>query len=250
MTVKKPSDSSISVQAFAASADEQLVPVTNSLSYCVAAPHDDVDLQRLVHDPASATPPILASILPKLRIVVAAYLEKPHVKASEGPLLVFKKPPEPRRLFAASVEHEGEFFIFLAAKDEDIADYHDSLYYELATLAVGRADDELTGQFRTLLREELKGDVRGEVDDASWKLKDQLLSRQSDPASNTKTFQAYAQEAMIDTLTLYLHGLCCDLDVEAGPRQLPSRHLRRRLELLRELFPPPKGVVVFPEELP
>jgi alkanesulfonate monooxygenase SsuD/methylene tetrahydromethanopterin reductase-like flavin-dependent oxidoreductase (luciferase family) len=56
--------------------------------------------------------------------------------------------------------------------------------------------------------------------------------------------------AMIDTLTLYLHGLCCDLDVEAGPRQLPSRFLRRRLELLQGLFPPPSGIAVFPEELP
>jgi hypothetical protein len=250
MPAKTTAESSMSVQSFAASASEQMVPVTSALSYCVVAPQDDVDLQRLVHDPASATPPALASILPNLRIVVAAYLEKPHGKAGEGPLLVFKKPPQSRRLFAASVEHDGELFVFLAAKDEDVADYHDSLYYELATLAVDRSDGEVTGHYHALLRSELKGDVRGEVDDASWKLKDQLLSRQTDPARNTKLFQAYARESMIDTLTLYLHGLCCDLDVEAGPRQLPSGHLRKRLELLRELFPPPKGVVVFPEELP
>lgn len=250
MPVTKTSESSISVQSFAASAGEQLVPVTNSMSYCVVAAKDDVDLQRLIQDPASATPPVLATILPKLRIVIAAYMEKPHGKAAEGPLLVFKKPPESRRLFAASVEHKDEVFIFLAAKDEDVADYHDSLYYEIASLAVDRAGDEIISRYHTLLREELKADVRGEVDDASWKLKDQLLSRQADPARNTKTFQAYARESMVDTLTLYLHGLCCDLDVDSGPRQLPSGHLRKRLELLRELFPPPKGVAVFPEELP
>jgi hypothetical protein len=117
-------------------------------------------------------------------------------------------------------------------------------------LVVDRADEELTGQFYALLREELRNAVRGEVDDESWKLKDQLLSRQADPAKNTKAFRTYAREAMIDTLTLYLHGLCCDLDVEAGPRQLPSRFLRRRLELLRGLFPPPSGIAVFPEDLP
>jgi hypothetical protein len=55
---------------------------------------------------------------------------------------------------------------------------------------------------------------------------------------------------MIDTLTLYLHGLCCDLDVDAGPRQLPSRFLRRRLELLQGMFPPPAGIAVFPEDIP
>ena len=38
-------------------------------------------------------------------------------------------------------------------------------------------------------------------------------------------------------MTLYLHGLCCDIDVETGPRQLPSRHLRKRLEALKSLFP-------------
>ena len=131
-----------------------------------------------------------------------------------------------------------------------MADYHDALYYELATLVVDRAEEESTGQFYALLRDELRNEVRGEVDDQSWKLKDQLLSRQADPAKNTKGFRTYAREAMIDTLTLYLHGLCCDLDVEAGPRQLPSRFLRRRLELLQGLFPPPSGIAIFPEDLP
>ena len=59
----------------------------------------------------------------------------------------------------------------------------------------------------------------------------------------------YARQSLIDSLTLYLHGICCDIDVETGPRQLPSRHLRRRLELFHEIFPPPDGYVVFPEEV-
>ena len=64
-----------------------------------------------------------------------------------------------------------------------------------------------------------------------------------------KAFSEYARQSFIDTLTLYLHGICCDIDVDTGPRQLPSRYLRRRLMLLEELFPPPKGYVVFPEHL-
>jgi hypothetical protein len=50
-------------------------------------------------------------------------------------------------------------------------------------------------------------------------------------------------------LTLYLHGACCDIDVETGPRQMPGRYLRRRLELLISLFPPPEGYAVLPEHL-
>ena len=62
-------------------------------------------------------------------------------------------------------------------------------------------------------------------------------------------FRDYARQAFVDTLTLYLHGACCDIDVETGPRQMPSRYLRRRLELLMSLFPPPEGYAVLPEQL-
>ena len=44
-----------------------------------------------------------------------------------------------------------------------------------------------------------------------------------------------------------MHGICCDIDVETGPRQLPSRYLRKRLEVLLGLYPPPAGYAVFPE---
>ena len=139
--------------------------------------------------------------------------------------------------------------MFLAAKDEDVADYHDTLYNEIAMLIVSRAREEVVKRFSELVREELQAGVHGEIDDPSWKLKEQLLRRQSDPTRKTKLMRAYCEQALTDTLTLYLHGLCCDIDVEGGPRQLASTHMRRRLELLRELLPPPSGVALFPEEL-
>jgi hypothetical protein len=64
----------------------------------------------------------------------------------------------------------------------------------------------------------------------------------------SKAFKDYARQSFIDTVTLYLHGICCDIDVETGPRQLPSSYLRKRLKLLRTLYPPPKGYHVFPDE--
>ena len=54
--------------------------------------------------------------------------------------------------------------------------------------------------------------------------------------------------SLLVQFSLYLHGICCDIDVEPGPRQLPSRYLRKRLVLLEELYPPPEGYVVFPED--
>jgi hypothetical protein len=60
----------------------------------------------------------------------------------------------------------------------------------------------------------------------------------------------YILQAIQDTLTLYLHGLCCDIDVDPNPRQLGSRYLRRRLELLSEIYPPNPGHLVFPAPPP
>jgi hypothetical protein len=87
------------------------------------------------------------------------------------------------------------------------------------------------------------------VDQEGWRLKESLMRRQTNLRRETKLFREYARQAFVDTLTLYLHGICCDIDVEPGPRQLPSRHLRKRLTLLQSLYPPPTGSAVFPEEI-
>ena len=61
--------------------------------------------------------------------------------------------------------------------------------------------------------------------------------------------ERYRRQALEDTLALYLHGLCCDIDIEVGPKQLPSKHVRKRLLALKEQLPPPDGVALFPEDL-
>ena len=76
-----------------------------------------------------------------------------------------------------------------------------------------------------------------------------LRRRQKKFARDSKLFRDYARQALTDTLVLYLHGICCDIDVEAGPRMLPSRHLRKRLDVFYELFPPPQGYAIFPEQV-
>jgi hypothetical protein len=78
-------------------------------------------------------------------------------------------------------------------------------------------------------------------------MKQALLRRETNARKEGKVFRDYARQSFIDTLTLYLHGICCDIDVETGPRQLPSRYLRKRLSALHDLYPPPSGYAVFPE---
>jgi len=107
--------------------------------------------------------------------------------------------------------------------------------------------DDVETRYIRVLRDELSADVHGEVDEPSWRLKQAM--RRSQNVRNGKAFREYARQSFADTLTLYLHGICCDIDVDTGPRQLPSRYLRKRLLLLEELFAPPPGYAVFPEQL-
>jgi hypothetical protein len=132
-------------------------------------------------------------------------------------------------------------------KDVVVADYHYQLYSALAGLMAERWSQEVQERFFRTIREELSADVHGEVDERSWHLKQALQRRQANVRKETKLFREYARQSFEDTLTLYLHGTCCDIDVETGPRQLPSRYLRKRLNVLFNLYPPPDGYAVFPE---
>jgi hypothetical protein len=134
-----------------------------------------------------------------------------------------------------------------ALKDQEVAEYHYRFYHLLATLMGEHWTDSMETVYARLLHEELNADVHGEVDEPSWRMKQAL--RRSKSVRGGKGFRDYARQSFIDTLTLYLHGICCDIDVDTGPRQLPSRYLRRRLLALEELFPPPAGYAVFPEQL-
>jgi hypothetical protein len=135
-----------------------------------------------------------------------------------------------------------------AFKEQDVAEYHYRLYRRLATLVADNLPAPAWDGYKTAIREELNHGVHGEVDEESWQAKQALLRRQNGVKRDTRLFEEYTRQSFIDTLTLYLHGICCDIDVETGPRQLPSRHLRKRLNFFKALYPPPDGYAVFPED--
>lgn len=255
-----PSSSKIPVGTLVAQCHSQMVPINKSFSYFTAMPVDEGDLRRWLFDPIAAVPPKVGEVLPRLRFVLVPYLEgsitekKPaksrrSTSASRSEMVAFRRPEAKRQLLAHYLNESDNTFLFLAVENQDLADYHYVLFNGLANLITAGLDDELRERFYALIREELESETHGEVDEGSWVLKEDLLQRGLDPKRNSKTVRAYLRQAMTDTLTFYLHGLCCDIDITAGPRQLASRPLRRRLELLRELLPPPKGFALFPEEL-
>jgi hypothetical protein len=212
----------------------EMTPVNTRFSYFAVFPVAEEDLRQYVHDPVAALPPAVCELLPKIGIVLAPYLERATAKGTIA--VVYEKPPEPKLAFSGRVIGDDFATLFFTVKDEQVADYHYFFYDEIAALLSECWPSNVQQVWHRLLREELSAEVHGEVDERSWHQKQTLLRRPMAARKDGK-------------LTLFLHGICCDIDVETGPRQLPSRYLRKRLEMLKALFPPPEGHGVFPEDL-
>jgi hypothetical protein len=237
----------ITVEELVARVRAEMAPLGSVFSYFLVAPIVDEDLKQYLEDPIAALPPEICAALPRIGIILAPYLEKANGKG--GDLICFERPPEPKQIFVSRLLRRDTATLAFATKEEEMAEYHYCFYNAIAGLvAAGLSETAANAQFDSLIREELAADVHGEVDERSWHLKQSLVRRQNNTRKETKLFQDYAKQAFEDTLTLYLHGICCDIDVETGPRQMPSRHLRRRLELLSTIYPPPKGYAVLPEQ--
>lgn len=229
-----------------------MIPVTSKFSYFPAVPLAEDDVKEYIEEPVAALPPGLTALLVPLCITLVPYLTKPNgkEKGNQTPESVsFERPPDNLAAASGVAASSGPTTLFFAIKERPVADYHYYFYHAVAELAAGAMPPDHQNQFYGLLREELRSRVHGEVDQKGWRLKEAILRRQVNLRRETKQFLEYARQALVDTLTLYLHGLCCDIDVEPGPRQLPSRYLRKRLDLLESLFPPPEGYAVFPEQV-
>jgi hypothetical protein len=237
----------LGVQDFARRFRREMIPITNRFSYFSAVPLGEDDVKEYLEDPIAALPAGIQARVGQACVFLVPYLERANGKTGET--VTFERPEQQAQASSAHFVADGEAFVVLAIRDREVADCHYAFYRSLATLAFDTVRDGAFDPVTHLIRDELRNGVHGEVDEEAWKLKTQLIRKQSDAGRDSKLFRAYARQATIDTLTLYLHGICCDIDVDAGPRQLASRHVRRRIELLREACPPPEGYAVFPEEL-
>lgn len=233
----------------------EIAPLNVTFSYgVVALPLSEEDAREYLAEPVASLPPEILALLPKIIILLAPYLTegagKEKTNGSGAYMVHAEKPTGGHELqWAVQKISAEEFALVFAIKDQDVADYHYRFYHLIAALVADRLPQEAQSLYGSLLQEELNGEVHGEVDEESWHLKQALSRRPGNVRRNTRAFAAYLRQSFIDTITLYLHGICCDIDVETGPRQLPSRYLRKRLQLFRTLFPPPQGYAVFPEEM-
>ncbi len=233
---------------------ETVIPLAGSLGYFSLLPLDESEYDRLVHYPTSAFPPRLQEIIPNLRLILVPYLVSdppaPDRASEDGSVFIeFRPRPEAVSRLATFETRESETYLFLAVRDEAVSDAHVILYHELADRLVSLATEDFCAAFAKLVNGELKKNVRGELEEDAWQLKKELLSYQGDAEGKSALLDRYHRLALRDSLALYLHGLCCDIDLHTGPKQLPSSAIRSRLVLLKKQMPPPEGVALFPEEV-
>src|SRR5262249_26539146 len=194
----------------------EMIPITNKFSYFAITPMAEEDLRQYLNDPIAAVSPAIVASFPPVGIILAPYLERSNGKG--GDAIIFERPIEQRYVLCSRAELDNLMILALSIKDIDVADYHYQFYNALAALAADRMSHDAEERFHRTIREELSAEIHGEVDEKSWRLKQSLLRRQSNVRKETKLFREYARQAFEDTLTLYLHGTCCDIDVETGPR--------------------------------
>lgn len=253
--------SRVSVGQFAERFRTEVIPLSNTFGYfCASVPMTEEVVKEYLEEPVAALPPAIAAMLPRISILLVPYLERSQDRVIArgrkkrsslekiADFVVAERPAEGHQSWASQVSFENETVLVFALNEQDVAEYHYRLYRKLAALVAEKWSVEAAGAYKAMIRDELMGSVHGEVDDESWQAKQALLRRQANVKRDGPLFSAYLKQSFIDTLTLYLHGICCDIDVETGPRQLPSRCLRKRLNLLKSLYPAPSGYIVFPEE--
>jgi hypothetical protein len=241
--------SRLTVEQYAERFRTEMVPLGSRFSYFFGAmPLNEEEVKEYLSEPIAALPPAIVDGLPPVSICLVPYLDKVYGKDNRC-YVSMEKPPANRSIFDTRSSGKGGAFLLFAIEDRDVAEYHYRLYRSLATLLASTLGKEARESYFNQIREELSAHVHGEVDEGSWKLKQALVRRPASTHRDSKAFREYALESFIDTLTLYLHGICCDIDVDTGPRQLPSRYVRKRLDLLKSLYPPPANYAVYPEDL-
>ena len=245
--------SKLKLDQFAHRFRAESIPLGTAFSYfCASMPLAEDEFKEYLEEPIAALPPQIAAMLPSIFICLVPYLEmaamkKKAMKAGDQ-IVSMDKPADNRRLSVAHMPDGKQMVLAFGIKDTEMADYHYHFYRSISTLVSGELEPAQMVQYCDLIAAEFRAQAHGEVDEASWELKDHLMAHGGKFKGTSKSSAEYASQSFVDTLTLYLHGLCCDIDVEPGPRQLRTSYLRKRLQLLKAMFPPGEGFAIFPED--
>ena len=243
-------DSFPTLEALALELTPHLVRYNDQFSYVFSGVklHEE-DLKDFLEEPITALPPKALELIAPVQLFFVPYLEQipNEIKGKPAALRVAtKRPADGAYGFAAGFARAPGHALFLAAQESNLNDYHYYFFRSIAAMVTERMPPASQDAYIELLAAEIKQQVHGEMDEASWRMKQDYLETNGSKKKLGKGFFEYARQSMIDTMTLYLHGICCDIDVDPGPRQLASRSIRKRLEFLQDVCPPPEGMRALP----
>jgi len=159
----------------------EMVPLGNRICYFAAAvPLSEDDRRELLEEPVAALPPALAALLPEIRIFLVPYLcrSRARHKREGADTFIATEPPESDESVPSStvLERDGAVLAF-AVKGAEVADHHYRFYRAIAELVADSLPGGIPKEYEALLEAELKAGVHGEVDDAGWRLKNELTRR-------------------------------------------------------------------------
>lgn len=197
----------------------------------------------MVREPAAAVPRAIAERLGALRVLIV-----PFIGCFAGNDMVCFQKPEVETHSSAWLEVEGRINLVLACRELDA---HDTGFEFLATIGE-LVRPRLTAfereRYSAILEDELRRGVPGEIDEEARAAK-QPLTTERQRRRQREAFKRYVEVSFVSTLAEYLHGLWHDVQIRVGPEHLPVTELKRRMNLLSEIFPPNPGYRVFADEL-
>ena len=208
--------------------------------------HSDVTLspaeeRTIVREPVQAIPAAIALRLGKVRVLAVAY-----IACLDAGDVVSRQKPSGEAHTAAWVETPERINLLLACRELDAHDTGFELLGSVAELLRPRLTPSEIAAFSEMLEEEIRHGVRGEIDEDALTAKQIYLPARGGRRSRAQ-FERYCDISFVSTTAEYIHGLWHDVQIRVGPEHLPVAQLRRRMDLMAELFPPNEGYRVFDE---
>jgi len=197
--------------------------------------------RTMVREPVQAVPTAIAQRLGKLRVLAVAY-----IACLETGDVVSRQKPKGEAHTAAWVETPERINLLLACRELDAHDTGFELLGSVAELLRPRLTHSEVTAYSEILEEEMRHGVRGEIDEDALNAKQVYLPTRTGRRFRAQ-FERYRDISFVSTTAEYIHGLWHDVQIRVGPEHLPVAQLRRRMELMAELFPPNAGYRVFDE---
>ena len=215
--------------------------LTHEWEFHAALPLSPAEERTMVREPVQAIPASIAHRLGKIRVLAVTY-----IACLETGDVVSRQKPKGEAHTAAWVETPERINLLLACRELDAHDTGFELLGSVAELLRPRLTHSEMVAYTDVLEEEVHHGIRGEIDEDALGAKQAYLASRSGRRVRAQ-FERYRDISFVSTAAEYMHGLWHDVQIRIGPEHLPIAQLRRRMDLMAELFPPNPGYRVFDE---